>query len=321
LEAARQKTEEALKSGTALLCAAGAKDVAKVPAGAGHTMFSGVMLDILRSGAPDLPERFSLADLGLRVQDLISERFSDEGVRPQVLSPEQASGDVAALPLFPNRRLDSKRLQQALTEMEARVEALLSQNQEQIAKREELEEKLRDLSARIDSPAAAAAPAHTSSLGEHRRFGLTSAQWDTLPGRIKSEIYAYAARRQAGWLWMSICVVLVSVYWIISILGLVLSEAGYSPYIVILMAVCLLFGGMSALSLLLPRWYPIAVHRSIESGPWDNFDAVVRARMSRSVRILSLEFDAKAVSFAALLYLGSSLVLILLQYVVIQSLG
>jgi uncharacterized caspase-like protein len=72
LEAAKQKTQAALpEKGTALLCAAGAKDVAKAPSGEKYTMFSGVMLDVLLKGAPDLPERLSFSDLGSKVQDLI----------------------------------------------------------------------------------------------------------------------------------------------------------------------------------------------------------------------------------------------------------
>jgi hypothetical protein len=107
LEVARQQTQEELPpKGTALLCAAGARVPAKAPPGQRYTMFSGVLLHVLKKGFPDLPDRLSLGEVGRQTQSLIHDRFSDAAVRPEVLSPDQTRGDVADLPIFPNPRLD-----------------------------------------------------------------------------------------------------------------------------------------------------------------------------------------------------------------------
>src|SRR5262249_54405572 len=104
LQAAKQKVDEELPAsrGTALLCASGARDPAKAMPGEKMTMFSWALIDVLRNGGQDLPERLSLADVGERARQLIRERFTDKAVRPEVLSPEQKQGDVAAIQLFPN---------------------------------------------------------------------------------------------------------------------------------------------------------------------------------------------------------------------------
>jgi hypothetical protein len=65
-------------------------------------MFSGVLLEVLRTGAPDLPERLSLAQVGRCVEEMIRQRYPDTAVRPEVHSPDQQKGDLAKCPLFPN---------------------------------------------------------------------------------------------------------------------------------------------------------------------------------------------------------------------------
>jgi hypothetical protein len=106
MEVARIKTEEHLPTkGTALLCASSPRDPAKAPRDQDYTMFSGVLLDILRKGCPDLPERMSLAQVGKSAELLIRKRFADMAVRPEVHSPDQKKGDVGEIALFPNHGL------------------------------------------------------------------------------------------------------------------------------------------------------------------------------------------------------------------------
>jgi hypothetical protein len=103
MEVARKKTEEELPPrGTALLCAASPRDPAKAPHGESYTMFSGVLMELLWQGVPDLPARVSLAEVGQRVEELIRWRYTDSAVRPEVHSPDQQKGDLAQVPLFPN---------------------------------------------------------------------------------------------------------------------------------------------------------------------------------------------------------------------------
>lgn len=90
----RQAHASSLETGTALLCAAGpdqgAKDVA----------FSGGLLAALTNGTRSAERRLSLRELGDLIWDQI--RGQEDATRPQVHSPGQAEGDIAAVRLFPN---------------------------------------------------------------------------------------------------------------------------------------------------------------------------------------------------------------------------
>ncbi|MBR0793997.1 hypothetical protein JQ615_01195 [Bradyrhizobium jicamae] len=90
------------RSGTALLCASGARDPAKSPAHLSRTMFTGALLSVLEEGFPSGPQQLSLQDVGYLVRRRIAEEFADEGVRPEVLAPEQRYGRVDEIPIFPN---------------------------------------------------------------------------------------------------------------------------------------------------------------------------------------------------------------------------
>jgi hypothetical protein len=89
-------------SGTALLCAAGAAVPAKAKRGATYTMFSEGLLEILLRGAPNVPSNFTMRQLGDAIRSLLTERYQDDAVRPEVHSPEQSKGSVADIPLFKN---------------------------------------------------------------------------------------------------------------------------------------------------------------------------------------------------------------------------
>ena len=65
-------------------------------------MFSGAILDALRCGSDNEPEKLSLAVVGQMTWDLVKRKYPDEAVRPEVHSPDQRKGDIAVLPLFPN---------------------------------------------------------------------------------------------------------------------------------------------------------------------------------------------------------------------------
>ena len=108
--------------GTALLCAAGPKQPAKAPPDLKHTMFSEMLLQALRNGSMELPDRLSLAQIGVQIQDLIRERFKDAAVRPVMISPDQSLGDVAVLPLFPNLGMGTRTLLEAVRRTQANYE-------------------------------------------------------------------------------------------------------------------------------------------------------------------------------------------------------
>jgi len=101
--AARLQTLDAFpRRGTTLLCSSSSRNVSIAPSGERHTMFSGALLDVLRYGDPAIDSPLSLEDVGLRVSELIRDRYDDRAVRPEVHSPDQREEDIARMPLFPN---------------------------------------------------------------------------------------------------------------------------------------------------------------------------------------------------------------------------
>jgi Caspase domain len=107
LEMARQKSENELTGkDTAVLCAASPMAGLGAGGGAKSTLFSKAILETLRNGSGDLPARLSLNDVGRKTQDLIRRWLPDKTAHSQVLL-YRAVGDIANLPMFPNRSLDA----------------------------------------------------------------------------------------------------------------------------------------------------------------------------------------------------------------------
>ena len=99
-------SEDLPQRGTAALCAASKDDEALAPEAEDYTMFSGALLSVLRD-PPVSADALSLHQLHGLVDDLIRKRFGESAVRPEIHVPEQKQGDVAAIPLFPLRRVES----------------------------------------------------------------------------------------------------------------------------------------------------------------------------------------------------------------------
>jgi hypothetical protein len=95
--------DELPSSGTAVLCSSAAKFVSLAPEGERYTMFSGALLECLRSGIPEGPKLLSLEQVGLRTQQIIRTKFPNDAVRPELHVPEQHLGNPARIPLFPNK--------------------------------------------------------------------------------------------------------------------------------------------------------------------------------------------------------------------------
>jgi hypothetical protein len=89
--------------GTALLCASGPRDPAKVLPGLPYTMFSGGLLDVLRTGDAGAPPWLSLDDAARLVRQRLETQFAGRAVQPVVHAPQQSLGRLDLLPLFPNR--------------------------------------------------------------------------------------------------------------------------------------------------------------------------------------------------------------------------
>jgi hypothetical protein len=90
------------KYGTALLCASGPREPAKAPADLPYTMFTGGLLEVLRSGDPSAPDWLSLDDIQRQVRTRLETQFADKAVLPQLHSPQQRMGRLDLVPLFRN---------------------------------------------------------------------------------------------------------------------------------------------------------------------------------------------------------------------------
>ena len=88
--------------GLTLLTASAGEVEAVVPPGQKYTMFSGCLLEVLSKGIAAGGSFLSIREIATQVQTMIEQRYRDQGVRPEVNSPQQRFGDVADYPLFPN---------------------------------------------------------------------------------------------------------------------------------------------------------------------------------------------------------------------------
>ncbi len=59
-------------------------------------------MEVFWQGDVRFSEKLSLEEVGTLTRSLINDKFAEEAVRPQVDSPDQREGEVAAIPIFPN---------------------------------------------------------------------------------------------------------------------------------------------------------------------------------------------------------------------------
>lgn len=90
-------------SGTAILCAAGARTPARAPKSSSYTMFSEALIETLRNGLiGSSADRISFSELTGALQLYLREKYQDEAVRPELHCPEQGKGDISRIGVFPN---------------------------------------------------------------------------------------------------------------------------------------------------------------------------------------------------------------------------
>ncbi|HTO84129.1 MAG TPA: S8 family serine peptidase [Methylomirabilota bacterium] len=96
------KQSDRLPTGVSLLNASSREEAAIVPEGGARTMFSECLLEVLKQGIPSRGERLTLREVRNAVADVVTKRYPENAVRPEVHSPRQRDGDVADIPFFPN---------------------------------------------------------------------------------------------------------------------------------------------------------------------------------------------------------------------------
>jgi hypothetical protein len=100
---AREVLEETpTDQGVALFCASSARNIAKMEKPDSYTLFSRQLIQTLTKGDPDKSGPLSLRQLCNLVQAGLEESGVESPPKPEVHVPDQAGGDLAAAPLFPN---------------------------------------------------------------------------------------------------------------------------------------------------------------------------------------------------------------------------
>lgn len=103
-----QMDDAFVRRGTAILCASPRDRPARSrlqagPTRSGMTLFTDCLMSVLCGGIARVQDPLlSLGEVGAAVQVLMRERYPEEGVRPEVHSPDEREGQVGAVPLFPN---------------------------------------------------------------------------------------------------------------------------------------------------------------------------------------------------------------------------
>jgi len=84
----------------ALLVSSNRRDRSKVPAGERYSMFTGALLEVLRSRNSEDDASLSLRDIRYLSAQLIQRKYCSQSVVPEVHVPDQRHGDIAAVPIF-----------------------------------------------------------------------------------------------------------------------------------------------------------------------------------------------------------------------------
>jgi len=149
--AGEQVSEDLPAKGTALLCAATKSSPAIAPASGTYTMFSGALRQVLRNGSKTGSLHMSLQEIGKEVKTLLREWSPDDWVRPQVLTPDAAEGDVAEVALFPNPAVGGVEIRRLLSGLAQSVAELEKETQTSVRLAGEAGTQARLIVPRVDA--------------------------------------------------------------------------------------------------------------------------------------------------------------------------
>lgn len=285
--ATQQILGEFPRKGTALLCASGPREPAKAPQGLPYTMFSGALFDVLKIGQPTGEQRLSLMSVAGLVEARIRELYPDDGVRPQVLSPDQGEGDISRVPFFPNAALQERqRLYASLSQLRQELQVLRDAGAESLAKQgvahdrlSRIEERVLKLEESRDEEQVKPEMVVETSISSQRHIylGLHQDQWERLPPDIKGLLLRYREGRQMGLVWVGCCLIAAIVASLAFVFPLI------SGFKLVCMIPSMFMGMLSAVSML---------ESSKESASylreewWSGLEAVLRASHTHLVQIL-----------------------------------
>ena len=90
------------QKGTSLLCSSGSKVPSLTRPGERYTAFSEGLMHALNNGSQHQQGSMPLYTMSDLIEDFLQVNYGEEAPRPEVHSPDQSEGDVAAIPFFPN---------------------------------------------------------------------------------------------------------------------------------------------------------------------------------------------------------------------------
>lgn len=313
LEVAKQKTLSELPSrGTALLCASGPRDPAKVLPGQDYTMFSDSLLEALERGDAGGPQELSIAEVGTLTQQLIRERYTDEAVRPEVHSPSQKHGDVAALPFFPNAALRGDPLEERLVA----VETACKQSRADIADLDRrfvgIAESVRELQGVLSELQSKVPEGEL----EHAPVGTEVDPLELAPGSVKAEVDRFVSAQRFGRAWVAIAAGISAG----GILDLLTVQYYLVSQLMILMSfIFMIFSlrGVTAPKLMAKHGdtMPPGWAAQPQDAPWDDLEIVVRARNTPiSVVLPGLYMSSGLASVAFVISLTSFVAMVGLRF-------
>jgi hypothetical protein len=263
-----------------LLCSSSPHNPSIAPEDQLYTQFSGVLLDCLRAGKPEIQRPLSFYELGSQIRDLIRQKYPSTGVRPEVKVPDESEGDIAQIPFFPNAAIGAFPLLPSALNSSPKADARQDRSWVQDERR----------GSRTTTPA--------------RRLLIPPELWNHIPPSVQAELVSWRRGRINGLLWMTFsmalctCTLLHNVFFA-KFVDLV---AGFLDLTVIL-------GGLLSLVLLWRNDFRShTLNEKLRMGiepetSWEYLEPVVAMRTSRVFRFVGgLRVDRASFVVASIFY-------------------
>jgi hypothetical protein len=246
-------------------------------------MFSGALLESLRTGIDQKVEFINLIDLSDDVARRIASAHDDEAVRPQIHFPDQSLGSIGKLPIFPNQRYRGGTSLGRLEALESRVEFISRQNQELLQHNQESNLRISQLLSKLEGedPKPQIGSVESSQIKKILVGGveLSEYDWNGLPGDVKAEMIIASRAKLNGYYWTAVC-------------GAVAFAAGMAanfeygrPYLPMGIVFTFALALVNAVSIISSRSTSVSPSSPTGGGPWEDWESVVRLRAVRVYRL------------------------------------
>lgn len=286
LQVASQKVNDELppEKGTALLCASGARDPARAPRSAVHTMFTGALLQVLRRGEQSDQKTLSFAQVAEMTEVAIKNMYAEDAVRPEIHFPDQRLGGIGKLPFFPNPVAK-------LTPLDAKINGIASTVSQLVSAQEAFRRDMENVSsaiamltagrANIGNTGAVNAKYEDKLDDGYKRIGIYKirlSDWQDIPANVKREIGDMVSRQVNGAFWSVVSfLVLFAVWYPWPFTNRIFEDAA--------MVANLFLAFISSIGVF-RRSHVDPFRGETSGGPWINLDVVLELQRSRSVEVI-----------------------------------